>query len=99
MKALTDKIIEALEARAYGQFNISTRKEIERAIEEIKEIEKNAEFEEIARVMMKHLAQGEKYNPHYSTIITNSSAELVEGRKAINNYYGLYPCIMDYIPD
>jgi histidinol dehydrogenase len=92
MKAITDKIIEALEKRAYEQFNVTVRSEIERAIEEIKEIEKDAEFEEIARAMMKHLGQGEKYNPHHTVIITNSTAELVEGVRSVGQ-------IMDYVPD
>ena len=92
MKAITDKIIEALEKRAYEQFNVTVSSEIERAIEEVKEIEKEAEFEEIARVMMKHLGQGEKYHPHHTVIITNSTAELVEGVCSVGR-------IMDYVPD
>ena len=92
MKALTDKIIEALEKRANEQHNTTVRAEIMRAIEDIKEIEKEAEFEEVARVMMKHLGQGEKYHPHYSVIITNSTAELVEGVRSVGQ-------VMDYVPD
>ena len=92
MKALTDKIIEALEKRAYEQFNINTRAEIERAIVEIKYIEKNAEYEEVARVMMKHLGNPDLYHPHYTTIITNSTAELVEGKRSVGQ-------VMDYVPD
>ena len=92
MKALTDKIIEALEKRAHEQFNVATREEIGRAIEEIKEIEKEAEFEEAARVMMKHLGNGTKYHPHHTVIITNSTAELFEGQQSVGE-------IMDYVPD
>ncbi len=78
MKALTDKIIDSLTERKDGQFNVSTRAEFERAIEEIIKIEHEAKFEEIARVMMKHL--GKKYHPHHSVIITSSNAELLEGK-------------------
>ena len=58
----------------------------------IKRVEKEAKFEEIARVMMKHLGQVEKYHPHHTVIITNSTAELVEGIRSV----GL---VMDYVPD
>ncbi len=92
MKALTDKIIEALEARAHGQSNVFTRGQLQFAIEEIKEIEREAEFEEVARVMMKHLGQADKYHPHYSVITTNSTCELLVGQKALGK-------IMDYVPD
>jgi hypothetical protein len=92
MKAITDKIIEMLENRAQKESDINIRSEIDMIIVEIKNIEKEAEFEEIARVMMKHLGQGEKYHPHYSVIITNATAELVEGVKSVG-------AIMDYVPD
>lgn len=81
--ALTDKIIEVLEKRAYEQFNEFARGQLLSAIEEIRELEKEAEFEEIAKVMMKHLGNGEKYHPHHTVIITNSTAELVEGKKSV----------------
>jgi len=55
-------------------------------------MEKNAEFEEIARVMMKHLGNGSKYHPHHTVIVTNTRAELVEGQTATSY-------IEDYIPD
>jgi len=51
-----------------------------------------SEFEEIARVMMKHLGNGNKYHPHYTVIITNTNAELVEGRQSTG-------IVEDYIPD
>ena len=41
---------------------------------------------------MKHLGNGEKYHPHHTVIITNSTAELVEGQKALGQ-------VMDYVPD
>jgi len=93
MKTLTDKIIEALEKRAHGQFNEFARGQLLAAVEEIKEIEKEAEFEEVARVMMKHLGQRtDLYHPHFTVIITSTTAELVEGQKTVGQ-------IMDYIPD
>jgi hypothetical protein len=103
MKALTDKIVECLQDKhdkwIGKQTNEVTQAEnkgfkqgLEWAIGTIESLEMSAEFEEIARVMMKHLGQGEKYHPHYTTIITNSSAELVEGIKALGK-------VMDYVPD
>jgi len=92
MKALTDKIIEALEKRAHEQFNEFARGQLLSAVEEIKELEKEADFEEVGRVMMKHLGQGDKYHPHYTVITTNSTCELVEGQKSVGQ-------VMDYVPD
>ena len=92
MKALTDKIIEALEKRAHEQFNEFARGQLLSAVEEIKELEKEADFEEVGRVMMKHLGQGDKYHPHYTVITTNSTCELVEGKKSVGQ-------VMDYVPD
>lgn len=42
--------------------------------------------------MMKHLGNPELYHPHYATIITNSTAELVEGKRSVGE-------IMDYVQD
>jgi hypothetical protein len=92
MKALTDKIIEALEKRAHAQFNEFARKQLLLASNEIKELEKEADFEEVARVMMKHLANPEKYHPHYRVIIDSTNAELLEGKQSTGH-------TMDYIPD
>ena len=103
MKALTDKIIECLKDKHNNfigsQKNNETQAEnrgfkqgLEWAIGSIEALEMSAEFEEIARVMMKHLGQGEKYHPHYTVIITNSTAELVEGQKSVGQ-------IMDYVQD
>ena len=68
MKALTDKIIENLEKACNDWINQEGNKAInlifkdgiEYAIRTIKSTTEEAEFEEIARVMMKHL--GEKYH-------------------------------------
>lgn len=94
MKALTDKIINELEIEFDKK--VSGGDEylagLDFALDLIKRLEKEAEFEEVARVMMKHLGNGEKYHPHYTVIITNSTAELVEGQKSVGQ-------IMDYVPD
>jgi hypothetical protein len=90
MKALTDKIVEKLQSliiEPKSEFG----KGIQQAINVIEWEEGQAEFEEIARMMMKHLGNGEKYHPHHTVIITNSTAELVEGQKALQ--------VMDYVPD
>jgi hypothetical protein len=92
MKALTDKIIDALKeaketanSKEYGQG-------IDQAIYRIEEFEKEAEFEEIAKVMMKHLANPEKYHPHFRVIIDSTNAELLEGKESTGQ-------VMDYITD
>jgi hypothetical protein len=91
MKALTDKIVEKLQSliiEPKSEFG----KGIQQAINVIEWEEGQAEFEEIARMMMKHLGNGKKYHPHHTVIITNSTAELVEGQKALGQ-------VMDYVPD
>jgi len=103
MKALNDKIIESLRSK-HSAF-IGNRKDkitsanaegfkegLEWAIDTIETSTENAEFEEVARQLMKHLGNGEKYHPHHTVIITNSNAELVEGK--ISTGY-----IEEYIPD
>jgi len=92
MKALTDTIIELIERQAEGQFNEFAKKQLLLVVEQIKEAERDAEFEEIARVMMKHLGNGEKYHPHITVIITNTHAEALEGIDVIDEVY-------EYIPD
>jgi uncharacterized protein Yka (UPF0111/DUF47 family) len=92
MKALTDKIIEALEKRANEQFNEFARGQLLSAVEEITELEKEADYEAVGRVMMKHLGNPEKYHPHYTVITTNSTCELVEGQRSVGQ-------VMDYVPD
>jgi len=93
MKALTDKIKGKLQALA-SECNEGSefQKGLLTAIANIEYEEGIADFEEVARVMMKHLSNGNKYHPHHTVIMTNSTAELVEGQKALGQ-------IMDYIPD
>jgi hypothetical protein len=92
MKALTDKIIDALKeaketanSKEYGQG-------IDQAIYRIETMEKEADFEEVARVMMKHLGNPKKYHPHFTVITTNSTCELVECNRSVG-------IVMDYVPD
>ena len=93
MKALTDKIIDELEIE-YDK-NLSDKDyyltALDFAIDLIKRLEKEAEFEEVARVMMKHLANPEKYHPHYRVIIDSTNAALLEGKQSTGH-------TMDYIP-
>ena len=91
MKALTDKIIEKLQSFIIEP-NSEFGKGVQQAINVIEWEESQSEFEEVARVVMKHLGNGEKYHPHHTVIITNSTAELVEDRKALGQ-------VMDYVPD
>jgi len=93
MKALTDKIITALEHERDNLF--TTEKQaykngISKAIDIIETITRDAEFEEVARQLMKHMA--EKYHPHHSAIVTSTNAELLEGEKSTGE-------TMDYVPD
>ena len=93
MKALTDKIRGKLQLLASECDEGSEfQKGLLTAIANIEHEEKCAEFEEVARVMMKHLGNGKKYHPHHTVIITNATAELVEGQQALGQ-------VMDYVPD
>ena len=96
MKALTDKIIDDLmdEKKEHkgGLYNAAFCDGLTYAISTIIEFEKEAEFEEIARVMMKYLADPKKYHPHHRVIIDSTNAELLEGKQSIG-------MTMDYIAD
>jgi len=104
MKALTDKIIECLNDKhdkfIGKQTNEVTQAEnkgfkqgLQWAIGTIESLEMQAEFEEIARVMMKHLGKRtDIYCPHHTVIITTTTAELVQGQRSCGN-------VEDYIPD
>lgn len=87
MKALTDKIIEVLQNRL--KEDLLSNKEyfykcaIHDAIEIVKKCEFEADFEEAARVLMKHLANGEKYHPHMTAIVESTKAEVLEGVIAV----------------
>ena len=97
MKALTDSIIETLEDKRDGFIGSLKDKEtmanskgfregLGWAIETIKTAERQAELEEVVKVVMKHL-NNKKYNPHCKMIINSTSAELVEGKQAINRVF------------
>ncbi len=103
MKALTDKIVSCLQdkhdhwiGKQTNEVTQAENKGFKRglmwAIGTVESLESSAEFEEIARVLMKHLANPEKYHPHYSVILTSTTAELVEGKRSVGQ-------VMDYIPD
>jgi len=79
METLIDKIITELNHRTDESYNHMSKHELNSVIDLIKEMEENASFKEIAGVMMKHM--GAKYDPHYTAIITNVNAELLEGVK------------------
>ena len=104
MKALTDKIIDTLTDRKNSFIGSLKNKEtmansagfrqgIEYAIEVIETAERQAEFEEIARVMMKHLGNRiDLYCPMHSVIIDSVQAQLVQGVSVTG-------AVMDYITD
>jgi len=103
MKALTDKIIDCLkdkhdnfignqETNESQDENKGFKQGLAWAIDTIQTLEKSATFNEAARVVMKHFGDGEKYHPHFTAIITNSTAELVEGKESTGK-------VMDYVPD
>ena len=99
MKALNDKIIEQLKMKHdawLGHEGQESRDEFKQglawAIDTIETLTQDAEFEEVARQLMKHLGNGLRYHPNHTAIVTNTKAELVEGK------YGT-AYIEDYIPD
>ena len=103
MKALTDKIIECLKDK-HDHFigkqtnevtqaeNIGFKQGLQWAMGTVESLESSAEFDEIARVMMKHLANPEKYHPHHRVVIDSTNAELLEGKQSTGQ-------VLDYIPD
>lgn len=56
----------------------------------MEEKNKVKEFEELVRPIMKYLC--ENHNPHVTVIITQTNAELLEGKMATGK-------IFDYVPD
>lgn len=90
-KSLVEKIIEMLSERA-GSFNPSIRNEFKNAIDDVKRIEEEAEFEEVARVVIKHLNNQIKYHPHYTVVINSTFAELSEGKMSTGQ-------VLDYVVD
>jgi hypothetical protein len=103
MKALTDKIIDCLKDK-HDKFignqkdkesqdeNKGFKQGLQWAIDTVESLESSAEFEEIARVMIKHLANPEKYHPHFRVVMDSTNAELLEGNKSTGK-------VMDYITD
>lgn len=93
MKSLIEKIIDTVNTTASNVEDNYTKLMLGVVVEKIQEIEDSAEFEEVARVMMKHLCvQVEKYHPHHTVIVTGTTCELVEGVKTVGK-------IMDYVVD
>jgi hypothetical protein len=90
MKALTDKIIENLKNKSNESFNDFEKRALNNAIKMIKRVEQEAEFEEIARQLMKYLA--DNYHPHVTALITSTNSQLLEGLKSTGE-------ILDYIKD
>ena len=90
MKALTDKIIDKLKSFIIEP-NSEFEKGIQQAINVIEWEESQADFEEVARVMMKHLC-GPKYHTHHRVVLDSTMAELSEGRKCTGK-------VMDYVKD
>jgi len=89
-KAITDKIVEILKQHSDDEFDVIKKRVLNNAVETIKRVEREAEFEEVARVMIKYLHK--KHNPHVTVIITPDHAELLEGLKSTGK-------ILDYIKD
>ncbi|HUX58311.1 MAG TPA: hypothetical protein VMV77_15165 [Bacteroidales bacterium] len=104
MKALTDKIIESLKSKRDGFIGSLKNKKtvansqgfregLDWAIETIDSLEAQAEFEEVARVVMKHFgSRPDIYHPHMSANIDVSKAELLESKQGTGY-------VEDYIPD
>ena len=93
MKTLTDKIIDELieEKKIHASEELYCDG-ITYAISTIQELEQDADFEETARVVMKHLANPKKYHPHHRAIIDSTNAELLEGKESTGQ-------TLDYITD
>lgn len=98
-EALNDKIIRLLKDKHDAFLGTKGQKSrddfktgIMWAIGTIETLTNNAEFEEVAKQLMKHLGNGEKYHPHHTVIVTNTNAELVEGKCSTGH-------VMDYVPD
>jgi hypothetical protein len=90
MKALTDKIVDRLTELSNVVPGSEYCKGMFQAALVVEQYERDADFNEVARVMMKHLA--EKYHPHHRAIIDSTNAELLEGKQSTGQ-------VLDYIPD
>ena len=98
-EALNDKIIRLLKDKHdafLGTEGQKSRDDFKNgllwAIDTIETLTKNADFEEVARQLMKHMGNGGKYHPHHTAIVTNTNAELVEAKLGTGH-------VADYIPD
>ena len=92
MKALTDKIIDLMISYKEEHHNVIVKSSVESLIEKVKELEEEAEFEEVVKVLVKHLNNPMKYHPHNTVIVNSTFAELLEGKKSTGK-------IMEYIVD
>ena len=93
MKSIIEKIVDKIYQNAAMYDDVTIRNNLNNLASEIESMEANAEFEEVARVMVKHLAtQTKKYHPHHTVIATSTTCELLEGNKSIG-------IIMDYVVD
>lgn len=104
MKALTDKIIDCLNDKhdhwIGKQTNEVTQAEnkgfksgLQWAIGVVESLEMQAEFEEIARIMIKHLnKRNDLYHPHITVICDSIHAEVLEGKISTGK-------VLDYLQD
>jgi pyruvate/2-oxoglutarate dehydrogenase complex dihydrolipoamide dehydrogenase (E3) component len=83
MRALTDNIIDMMIVYKQGNLSDEVRSSVEELIDKVKELEQKAKFEEVARVLIKHLNNPELYHPHYAVIVTGTHAELLEGKQGL----------------
>jgi hypothetical protein len=96
MDTIVDKIIDLIDKQAYEQYDVFARGQLLLLIDKIKNIveddliEESDDFEKVVRPVLKYLC--ENHHPHVTVIITPTSAELVEGVKAIRQ-------ILDYVKD
>ena len=72
--------------------NVIVKSSVESLIEKVKELEEEAEFEEVVKVLVKHLNNPMKYHTHNTVIVNSTFAELLEGKKSTGK-------IMEYIVD
>jgi len=92
MRALTDNIIDMMIVYKQGNVSDEVRSSVQQLIDNVKELEQKANFEEVARVLIKHLNNPELYHPYITVIVTSTHAGLLEGKQ------GTGP-IPDYLVD
>lgn len=79
MKSLSEEIVAYLQQEADEQYNIQVKEFIEYRIAKINDMIANAEFESVARDMIKFLNR-DYIHPHHTVVITGTNAELLEGK-------------------